>query len=119
MILTRRGLFAPVLRAKIIAQTAQKEQDEQQAKVVRGDPRGSGAHTRSAESPKKQGGISAALRVMWRAGGVWGLYQGLPAELIRGLLFQAILMATKEKLDTANARLFASVGRRRPSVGTY
>ena len=30
-----------------------------------------------------------ALGRMWAAGGLGGLYQGLPAEMIRSLLFQA------------------------------
>jgi hypothetical protein len=104
-----------------MAQTAQKEKEEhgaQEAKAAEGNPSVSGARTVCAERMKAQGGIGAALKGMWRAGGVWGLYQGLPTELVRGLLFQAILMATKEKLDTANARLFANLGRRRAS-GTH
>lgn len=92
-----------VLRAKIMAQSAQKQQEQQATQA--GDPSASGGRE------KTPGGIAAALKGMWRAGGVWGLYQGLPAELVRGLLFQAILMATKEKLDSANHRLVARLGR--------
>ena len=95
-----------VLRAKIVAQTSQKEQEEQDTKAA-GKPSANVTH----KADKAKGGIGAALKRMWQAGGVWGLYQGLPTELVRGLLFQAILMATKEKLDTANARLVASMGR--------
>ena len=98
-----------------MAQTAQKEQEEQEAKATEGKPSASGVRTVSAERMKAQGSIGGALKGMWRAGGVWGLYQGLPTELVRGLLFQAILMATKEKLDTANARLFANLWRGRAS----
>ena len=86
-----------------MAQSAQKQQEQYAART--GDP------SANRESERPTGGIVAALKGMWRAGGVWGLYQGLPAELVRGLLFQAILMATKEKLDTANHRLVARLGR--------
>ena len=92
-----------VLRAKIIAQAAQKKQelDEDDTQKESG-----GATTKAKKGQGGGSGIAGALLGMWRAGGVWGLYQGLPAELVRGLLFQAILMATKEKLDSFNQRLF-------------
>jgi hypothetical protein len=49
-------------------------------------------------------GTIATLQDMWKEQGFRGLYQGLPAELVRSLMFQAILMATKEKIEGANRR---------------
>ena len=40
--------------------------------------------------------VPAAFRGMWAAGGLAGLYQGLVPELVRGVSFNAVIMAIRE-----------------------
>lgn len=50
-------------------------------------------------------GTMATLLAIVKAEGVLSLYRGLSAELIRGVLFNATLMAVKESVDASSARM--------------
>ena len=54
---------------------------------------------------KMKGGFLQQIAQMHREGGLALMYQGCSSELIRGILFQAILMGCKESLQASNARL--------------
>ena len=42
------------------------------------------------------------VEAIFEQSGVGGLYQGCPAEMARGVLFQGVLMSCKERLTAMN-----------------
>lgn len=57
---------------------------------------------------KMKGGFLQQIAQMHREGGLDLMYQGCSSELVRGILFQAILMGCKETLQAGNERLLLS-----------
>lgn len=57
-----------------------------------------------------QGGVLAVLGRIYKAKGLAGVYSGLAPELMRGILFHAVNMATMEQLRAFNTKLLRGPG---------
>jgi adenine nucleotide transporter 17 len=62
----------------------------------------SGAAKGGKKKKQRRGGILAQVGAIFEQSGVGGLYQGCPAEMARGVLFQGVLMSCKERLTAMN-----------------
>ena len=89
-------LTYPFFRAKQIAQAG-------------GNKKGSSASPEEKSKERRKGaraaaGIFAQVMKIYADLGWGGLYQGCPAEMARGVLFQGVLMSCKEQLTAMNQR---------------